>query len=70
MVETSERFSLMGLLQQNLKIIRSEVHCIKGVLKNFAKFTGKHPCWSFFLNVRLQRLQRMNFEKYLRAPIP
>ena len=70
MVETSERFSLMGLLQQNLKIIHSEVHCIKGVLKNFAKFTGKHPCWSFFLNVRLQRLQRMNFEKYLRAPIP
>ena len=49
MVETSERFSLMGLLQQNLKIIRSEVHCIKGVLKNFAKFTGKHPCWSFLM---------------------
>ena len=22
----------------------------KGVLKNFAKFTGKHLCWSFFFN--------------------
>ena len=22
----------------------------KGVLKNFAKFTEKHPCWSLFFN--------------------
>ena len=22
----------------------------KGVLKNFAKFTGKHQCWSLFIN--------------------
>ena len=22
----------------------------KGVLKNFANFTGKHPCWSLFFN--------------------
>ena len=25
----------------------------KGVLKNFANFTGKHPCWSLFL-IKLQ----------------
>ena len=27
-----------------------EVFCGKGVLRNFAKFTGKHLCQSFFLN--------------------
>ena len=26
-----------------------EVFCRKGVLKNFAIFTGKHLCWRFFL---------------------
>ena len=25
-----------------------EVFCKKGVLKNFAKFAGKHLCWSLF----------------------
>ena len=27
-----------------------EVFCKKGVLRNFAKFTGKHLCQNFFLN--------------------
>ena len=27
-----------------------EVFCKKGVLRNFAKFTGKHQCQSLFLN--------------------
>ena len=27
-----------------------EVFCKKGVLRNFAKFAGKHLCQSFFLN--------------------
>ena len=27
-----------------------EVFCKKGVLRNFAKFTGKHLCQSVFLN--------------------
>ena len=27
-----------------------EVFCKKDVLRNFAKFTGKHPCQSLFLN--------------------
>ena len=30
-----------------------EVFCKKGVLKNFANFTGKHLCWSLFL-IKLQ----------------
>ena len=29
---------------------RPEVFCKKGVLKIFEKFTGKHPCQSFFFN--------------------
>ena len=29
---------------------RPEIFCKKGVLKNFAKFTGKHLCQSFFFN--------------------
>ena len=29
---------------------RPEVFCKKGVLRNFAKFTGKHPCQSLFFN--------------------
>ena len=27
-----------------------EVFCEKGVLRNFAKFTGKHLCQSLFFN--------------------
>ena len=30
-----------------------QVLCKKGVLKNFANFTGKHLCWSLFL-IKLQ----------------
>ena len=30
-----------------------KVFCKKGVLKNFAHFTGKHLCWSLFL-IQLQ----------------
>ena len=29
---------------------RSEVFCKNGVLKNFAKFTGKHLCQSLFFS--------------------
>ena len=49
MVETFERFVLMGLLQRNVKNSCLEVFCNKGVLKNFAKLTRKHLCWSLFL---------------------
>ena len=30
---------------------RSEVFCKKGVLRNFAKFTGSHRCPSLFFNI-------------------
>ena len=29
---------------------RPDVFCQKGVLRNFAKFTGKHLCQSLFFN--------------------
>ena len=45
----------------------------KGIFKNFANFTGKHLCWSFFLimvprvcNFIKKRLQR----KYFRVKVP
>ena len=60
---------------------RLEVFCKKGVLKNLAKLTGKHLCWSLFFNkvagLRLatllkKRLQHwcfpVNFAKFLRTP--
>ena len=58
-----------------------EVLCKKGVLRNFAKFTGKHLCQSLFFNkvagLRLatslkKRLWHscfpVNFAKFLRTP--
>ena len=58
-----------------------EVFYKKGVLKNFAKFTGNHLCQSLFFNkvagLRPVTLLRMNlwhrcfpvnFEKFLRTP--
>ena len=42
----------------------SEVVCKKGVLGNFAKFTGKHLCQSLFFNkVARLRSQAGNFIK-------
>ena len=54
---------------------RPDVFCEKGVLRIFAKFTGKHLCQSLFLNkiagLRLWHRCRcfpMNFAKFLRTP--
>ena len=60
---------------------RPEVFCKKGVLRNFAKFTGKHLCQSLFFNKvaglrpatllkkRLwHRCFPVNFTKFLRTP--
>ena len=33
-----------------VRSIRPDMFCKKGVLKNFAKFTGKHLCQSLFFN--------------------
>ena len=61
---------------------RPEVFCRKGVLRNFAKFTGKHLCQSFFFNkvsgLRPATLLKKriwhrcfpaNFAKFLKTPI-
>ena len=60
---------------------RPEVFCIKGVLKHFANFTGKHLRQSLFFNkvadLRLATLLKnrpwyrcfsVNFAKFLRTP--
>ena len=62
---------------------RSEVFCKKGALTDFAKFTGKHLCQSFFFDkvaglrsatLFKKRLWRrcfpVNFAKFLRTPFP
>ena len=36
--------------QHYFRSSHSEVFCKKGVLKNFTKFRGKHPCQSLFFN--------------------
>ena len=37
-------------LYDNSRSTFLEMFCEKGVLKNFAKFTGKHLCQSLFFN--------------------
>ena len=65
----------------NIKSSHPELFCKKLVLKNFAKFTGKHLRWSLFFKkfsalqpatlIKKKRVQHkyfpMNFEKILRA---
>ena len=54
---------------------RPEVFCKKGVLKNLAKFTGKHQCQSLFFNkvaglIKKETLAQVfsrEFAKYLRT---
>ena len=66
--------------QKCFRSSRPEVFCKKGVLRNFAKFTGKHLCQSLFFNkvtgLRAATLLKkrlwhrcftMNFLKFLRT---
>ena len=46
-------FNFYLLEQTNIRSSRPEMFCKKGVLKNFAKFTGKYLRWSLFL-IKLQ----------------
>ena len=41
---------ILDKLRKHIRSSCSEVFCKKGVLSNFAKFTGKHPCQSLFSN--------------------
>ena len=75
------RFDLFKSYFANCRIRHPEVLCKKGVLSNFAKFTGKHMSPSLFFNKvaglrpatllkkRLwQRCFLVNFAKFLRTP--
>ena len=41
---------IRGVISAICRSSHSEVFCEKGVLRNFAKFTGKHLCHSLFFN--------------------
>ena len=55
--------SIMSVQKQS-----PEVFCKKGAFKNSANFTGKHLCWSPFLNSNTSCFP-VKFEKFLRTPI-
>ena len=50
------------LISVELRSSRSEVFCEKGLLNNFAKFTGKHKCQSLSFN-KVARLRPATFLK-------
>ena len=62
----------------NFRSSRTEVFCKKGVLRNFAKFTGKQLCQSLFFNkaeacyfIKKEALTQVfpvNFVKFLGKP--
>ena len=68
---------MLGL--PNQKSCRQEMFCKRGVLKNFAKFTGKYLCQELFFNrvagLRPAKKEIWNrcfpvsFAKFLRTPI-
>ena len=63
------------MFQKCYRSSRPEVFCKKGVLKNLAKFTGKHQCQSLFFNkvaglIKKETLAQVfsrEFAKYLRT---
>ena len=63
-------FGLKGAYDFHLHSIRTK-DCQKqsprGVLRNFAKFTGKHLCQSLYFN-KVAGLRPVNFAKFLRTP--
>ena len=46
----------------------SEVFYKKSILRNFAKFTGKHLCLSLFFNKVADIMLSNHFAKFLRTP--
>ena len=48
LVSFKDYFSLV--MSRKYRSSRPDVFCEKGVVKNFAKFTGKHLCLSLFFN--------------------
>ena len=86
MSETEDTISLLDhlvlvLILTHFRSSRPEVFFKKGVLRNFAKFTGKHLCYRLFFNkvVGLKpatllkkrvwhKCFPVNFAKFLRTP--
>ena len=52
-------------VEKKYRSSRSEVFCLKDILKHFAKFTGKHLCKSLFLS-KVAGFRSHNFAKFLR----
>ena len=46
---------VINLKQSNIRSSRPEVFCKKSLLKDFAKFTGKHLCQSLCFNKVYQK---------------
>ena len=46
----SENLCPLNMYSVHARSSRLEVFCRKAVLRNFAKFTGKHLCQSLFFN--------------------
>ena len=57
------------IIANTIRSSRPEVFCKKGVLRNFAKFTGKHLCLSLFFNKVLAWCFPVNFARFLRTPL-
>ena len=77
--DASSNWGYCGIIK--FRSSRPEVFCKKCVLRNFTKFTGKHPCQSLFFNkvadlrpatLLKQRFWHrcfpVNFVKFLRTP--
>ena len=59
-------------VETNFEGSRPDAFCKKRVLRNFAKFTGKHLCQGLLKNfIKKENLAQMfhaNFAKFLRTP--
>ena len=62
--ENPEKYSLTSCWLQYYRSTRPKMRCEKSVLRNFAKFTGKHLCQNLFFNkVAGLRFKACNFIK-------
>ena len=72
----NQKLSKNHIFQYLNRSSRPEVFWKKGVVRNFAKFTGKHLCQSLFLNKVAGLLKKrlwhryfpVNFVKFARTP--
>ena len=60
--EARDSYEKIRYKEINYRSRRPKVFCKKGVLKNFAKFTGKHLCQSIFFN----QVARSTLQLYLK----